>query len=147
MQKNGSKNQLIMEKWEHFENAQKWSLSKGYRLCKIVTLGQKIEMHKKMLKTFLQHIAVVLCKKWVDAFEGESNSCLSPSPLDWNQLLAPARLTEALWTSICMSFLVAFRAARIASLPLTSHHHSSSLFMNHEHDHKVATFWRVFCLL
>ena len=31
-------------------------------LCKI-TLGQKLKMPKNMLKTFLQHIAVVLCKK------------------------------------------------------------------------------------
>ena len=37
--------------------------AKGYRLCKIVTLGQKLKMHKNMFKTFLQHIAVVLCKK------------------------------------------------------------------------------------
>ena len=55
--------QLIFEKWEHFENCQKWPPSKGYRLGKIVTLGQKLKMHKNMLKTFLQHIAVVLCKK------------------------------------------------------------------------------------
>ena len=61
--KNGSKKQLIFEKWEHFENGQKWPPSKGYRLGKIVTLGQKLKMHKNMLKTFLQHIAVVLCKK------------------------------------------------------------------------------------
>ena len=33
--------------------------AQGYRLCKIVTLGQKLKMHKNMLKTFLQHIAVV----------------------------------------------------------------------------------------
>ena len=61
--KNGSKKQLILQKWEHFENGQKWPPSKGYRLCKIVTLAQKLQMHKNMLKTFLQHIAVVLCKK------------------------------------------------------------------------------------
>ena len=61
--KNGSKKQLILEKWEHFENGRKWPPSKGYRLCKIVTLAQKLKMHKNMLKTFLQHIAVVLCKK------------------------------------------------------------------------------------
>ena len=60
--KNGSKKQLILEKWEHFENCQKWPPGKGYRLCKIVTLGQKLKMHKNMLKTFLQHIAVALCK-------------------------------------------------------------------------------------
>ena len=53
----------IRVKWEHFENCQKWPPSKGYRLCKIVTLGQKLKMHKNMLKTFLQHIAVALCKK------------------------------------------------------------------------------------
>ena len=41
----------------------KWPPSKGYRLGKIVTLGQKLKMHKNMLKTFLQHIAVVPCKK------------------------------------------------------------------------------------
>ena len=61
--RNGSKKQLIFEKWEHFENGQKRPPSKGYRLGKIVTLGQKLKMHKNMLKTFLQHIAVVLCKK------------------------------------------------------------------------------------
>ena len=42
---------------------QKWSPSKGYSLCKIVTLGQKLKLEKNLLKTFLQHIAVVLCKK------------------------------------------------------------------------------------
>ena len=61
--KNGSKKQLKIEKWEHFENIQKSPPSKGYRLFKIVTLGQKLNMHKNMLKTFLQHIALVLCKK------------------------------------------------------------------------------------
>ena len=63
MQKTAPKKQLIFEKWEHFENGQKWPPSKGYRLGKIVTLGQKLKMHKIMLETFLQHIAVVLCKK------------------------------------------------------------------------------------
>ena len=57
------KKQLILEKREHFENRQKWPPSKGYRLCKIVTLGQKLKLHENMLKTFLQQIAVVLCKK------------------------------------------------------------------------------------
>ena len=41
----------------------KWQPNKGYRLCKIVTLGQELKMHKNMLKTFLQHIEVGLCKK------------------------------------------------------------------------------------
>ena len=60
------KKKLIFQKWEHFENCQKWPPSKGYRLCKIVTLGQKLKLHKDILKTFLQHIAVVLCKKRLD---------------------------------------------------------------------------------
>ena len=51
---------------EHFENGQKWPPSKGYRLCKIVTLAQKLKMHKNMIKPFLQHIAVVLCKKRIE---------------------------------------------------------------------------------
>ena len=50
------------KKKEYFENCQKWPPSKGYRLCKIVTLGQKLKMLKNMLKAFLQHIAVVPCK-------------------------------------------------------------------------------------
>ena len=61
--KNGFKNRLILKKWELFENCQKWPPSKGYRLCNVLTLGQKLKMHKNMLKTFLQHIAVVLWKK------------------------------------------------------------------------------------
>ena len=52
-----------MKKLEHFKNCQKWPPSKGYRLCKIVTLAQKLKMHKNMIKTFLQHIAVVLSEK------------------------------------------------------------------------------------
>ena len=63
MQKTAPKNSKFFEKLEHFENGQKWPPSKSYRLCRIVTLGQKLKMHKNMLKTFLQHIAVVLCKK------------------------------------------------------------------------------------
>ena len=61
--KNGSKKQLIFEKWNHFEHWQKWPPSKGYSLGKMVTLGQKLKMQKNMLNTFLQDIAVVLCKK------------------------------------------------------------------------------------
>ena len=60
---NGSKKQLISEKFDHFKNWQKWPPSKGYSLCKMVTLSQKIKMQNSMLKTFLQDIAVVLCKK------------------------------------------------------------------------------------
>ena len=63
VRKIGSKKQLIFEKGEHFENCRKWPPSKGYSLCKILTLGEKLKMEKNMLKMFLQHIAVVLCKK------------------------------------------------------------------------------------
>ena len=42
---------------------QNWPPSKCYSLCKILPLGQKLKMQKNMLKTFLNHIAVVLCKK------------------------------------------------------------------------------------
>ena len=61
--KSGSKKQLILKKWEYFENWLKWPPSKGYRLGKIVTLAENLKMHKNMLKSFLQHNAVILCKK------------------------------------------------------------------------------------
>jgi len=64
--KNGSKKQLIFGKWEHLENGKKWPPRKAYSLCKILTLGQKLKMQKNMLKTFLQHILVVLCKKQLE---------------------------------------------------------------------------------
>ena len=57
------KKNLIFEKRDHFENSQKWPPGKRYSPCKIVTLGQKLKMQKNMLKTFPQHIAVVLCQK------------------------------------------------------------------------------------
>ena len=44
--KNGSKKQLMFEKWKHFENAQKWPQCKGYSPCKILSLGQKIKFPK-----------------------------------------------------------------------------------------------------
>ena len=46
MQKNGSKKQLIFQKLDHFENWQKWPLSKGHRLCIKVSLAQKSKMPK-----------------------------------------------------------------------------------------------------
>ena len=62
MKKNGSKKQLILEKGEHFENGQKWPPSKGYRLYKIVTLGQKLKMHKNMLKRFYNTLRLFYAK-------------------------------------------------------------------------------------
>ena len=61
--KNGSKKQQIFEKWDHFENWQKWPQCKGYRLCKMVSLGQKLKMPKTCDKTLYKHIRLVLCKK------------------------------------------------------------------------------------
>ena len=50
--KNRSKKQQIYEKWDHFENG----LScKGYSLCKILTLGQKLKFQKTS-KSILQII-------------------------------------------------------------------------------------------
>ena len=43
--------------------AKKGPPTKCYNLCKIFTLGQQLKMEKNMVKTFLHHIAVVLCKK------------------------------------------------------------------------------------
>ena len=36
---------------------------KGYSPCKILSLGQKIELPKTSKKHFYKHITVVLCKK------------------------------------------------------------------------------------
>ena len=62
-EKDGSKKQLILGKWEHFENGQKWPECKGYSPCKILSLGQKIKLPKTCQKRFYKHIRVVLCKK------------------------------------------------------------------------------------
>ena len=60
--KNGSKKQLIFEKWDHFENWQKWPQCKGYSLCKMVSLGPKLKMPKACDKRLYKHIRLVLCK-------------------------------------------------------------------------------------
>ena len=62
MQKNRSKKQLIFEKREHFEYWQKWPPCKGYRLCKIISLGQKIKLPKTYKKPIYRHNIVILCK-------------------------------------------------------------------------------------
>ena len=61
--KNGSKKQLIFEKWDHFKNWQKCPQYKGYRLWNLVSLGQKLKMPKTCDKTLYKHIRLVLCKK------------------------------------------------------------------------------------
>ena len=51
-----------IRKMRAFGKLEKWPPRKGNRLCKIVTWAQKLIIYKNMVKTFLQHIAVVLCK-------------------------------------------------------------------------------------
>ena len=63
MQKRAPKKQLIFEKWEHFENGQKWPQCKGCSPCKILSLAQKIILPKTCEKCLYKHITVVLCKK------------------------------------------------------------------------------------
>ena len=48
------------QKWDHFENRQS---CKGYRLCKMVSLGQNFKWPKKFEKRFYKHVRVLLCKK------------------------------------------------------------------------------------
>ena len=61
--KNRSKKHLIFEKWEHFENGKNWPRRKGYSLCKMVSLAQKLKMPKRCEKRFYDHIRVAVCKK------------------------------------------------------------------------------------
>ena len=55
--KNGCKKKL--NKWDHFENCQKWPQSKGYSPCKLL----RKEWPKTCQKRFYKHIQNVLCKK------------------------------------------------------------------------------------
>ena len=112
--KNGSKQQLIFEKWEHFENCPKWQTSKGYRLAKILNLGQKLKMHKNLLKTFIQHIAVVLCKKRL-------------------QTTAKIRKMRAFWKLPKMATKQRIRLAKIVNLgqKLKMHKNILKTFLQH----------------
>ena len=49
-----------IQKWDHFENRPS---CKAYRLCKMVSLGQKVKRPKTCEKGFYKHVRVVLCKK------------------------------------------------------------------------------------
>ena len=57
--KNRLRKQQMFEKWDGFENTRS---CKGYSLCKIVSLGQKLKFIKTCEKRFFNHIRVVLCK-------------------------------------------------------------------------------------
>ena len=46
-----------------FWKLEKWPLCKGYSLCKMVILGQKIKLPKTCEKRFYKHITDVLYKK------------------------------------------------------------------------------------
>ena len=50
----------IRDKWDHFGNRPS---CKGYRLCKMVSLGQKFKWPETCEKRFYKHVRVVLCKK------------------------------------------------------------------------------------
>ena len=63
MQKTAPKKQLTFEKWDHFEIWQKWPQCKGYSLCKVVILGQKLKFREKCEKELWRHITVVSWKK------------------------------------------------------------------------------------
>ena len=52
-----------IRKMRAFEKSQNWPRGKGYRLCKIATLGQKLKMPKTCQKRFYNHVRVVVCKK------------------------------------------------------------------------------------
>ena len=63
--KNGSKKQVLLEKWEHFEGCQKWPQCKGYSPCKILSLGKNVKLPKTCEKRFYKHTEVVLCNKTI----------------------------------------------------------------------------------
>ena len=58
--KNRCKKHQVFEKWDHLENR---PFCKDYRLCKMVSLGQKFKRPKTCEKGFYKHVRVVLCKK------------------------------------------------------------------------------------
>ena len=58
--KNRFKKHQIFEKWDHFENRPSW---KGYRLCKMVSLGENFKWPKTREKRFYRDARFVLCKK------------------------------------------------------------------------------------
>ena len=61
--KNGPKKQVTFEKWDHFENWQKWPQCKGYSLCRMVSFGPKLKMPKTCDKRLYKQIRIVLWKK------------------------------------------------------------------------------------
>ena len=93
--KNGSKKQLIFEKWEHFENGQKWPQSKGYSPCKILSFGQKIKLLKTCQKPLYKHIRNVLCKK---RFQKTANNGKMRAFWKWPKMAIMQRLWPMQYT-------------------------------------------------
>ena len=58
--KTRSKKHLIFEKWDDFENRQKWPLCKRYSLWKMVGLRQNKKLLKRCEKLLYKHITAVL---------------------------------------------------------------------------------------
>ena len=61
--KTRSKNDLILEKREHFEIGQNWPRRKGYSFCKMISVGQKLKVPKRCEKRLYDHIRADVCKK------------------------------------------------------------------------------------
>ena len=60
MEKNARKNTKYFRDESVFKN---WPSCKGYRLCKMLTLGQKLKFKKTCQNSFYKSFRVVLCKK------------------------------------------------------------------------------------
>ena len=58
--KNRSKKPQIFNKWNHFQNRPS---SRGYSLCKMVSLGQKLKMPQRCEKRFYKNNTVVVLWK------------------------------------------------------------------------------------
>ena len=52
-----------IRKMATYQNRHNWPPCKGYSLCKMVSLGQKLKFSKTCQKRLYNHIRVVLCKK------------------------------------------------------------------------------------
>ena len=57
---NGLRKHQIIQKWDDFEN-RPWC--KGYSLCKIISVEQKLKFRKTCEKRFFNQMRVVVCKK------------------------------------------------------------------------------------
>ena len=61
--KNRFNNDLKINKKVDFKNWLKWPPCKGYRLCKMVSLAQKLKFVKTCGKSIYKHIRMVLRKR------------------------------------------------------------------------------------